>query len=361
MVAADPKLRTTTSDKPPSAARITQLAADLDDRLSQAIDRIGNLNSETKFIAINAKMEAMRAGGLAGRAFGVVAQAIQKVSKQTADVATTLAEETHQTVVELRQINESLATTVLGDRFANLALVNIDLIDRNLYERTCDVRWWATDSSVVEACASPTQSSLKHVTQRLGQILDAYTVYFDIVLCDLEGRVIANGRPQLFSSAGSCHADKEWFRSALACGSGDQFGFRGMNTSSLVNNQRCLVYSASVRQEGQLRGKPTGVLGVIFRWDALAQTIVERTPLNADEKANARVLIIEPRGRILADTDRCFGESFDIAELAQLMSSPRSFAVLDRSDGRTVIGHARSPGYETYATGWHSLVISRMS
>jgi hypothetical protein len=28
----------------------------------------------------------------------------------------------------------------------------IEIIDRNLYERTCDVRWWATDSAVV-ACA----------------------------------------------------------------------------------------------------------------------------------------------------------------------------------------------------------------
>jgi hypothetical protein len=361
MVAVDPKLRSPSGDKHPSSARITQLAADLDQRLSQAIDRIGNLNSETKFIAINAKMEAMRAGGLAGRAFGVVAQAIQKVSKQTADVATSLAEETHQTVVELRQINEALATTVLGDRFASLALANIDLIDRNLYERTCDVRWWATDSSVVAACSAPTQSSLKHVSQRLGQILDAYTVYFDIVLCDLEGRVIANGRPQLFHSVGSCHADKEWFRSALACSSGDQFGFRGMSPSQLVANQRCLVYSACVRQDGQLQGQPLGVLGVIFRWDALAQTIVERTPLNPEEKAVARVLILEPRGRILADTDLCFGQQFDITPFAQLMSNPCGFTLLDRSDGRTVIGHARSPGYETYASGWHSLIITPLT
>ena len=29
----------------------------------------------------------------------------------------------------------------------------IDLIDRNLYERTCDVRWWATDSAMVAAAA----------------------------------------------------------------------------------------------------------------------------------------------------------------------------------------------------------------
>ena len=27
-------------------------------------------------------------------------------------------------------------------------------MDRNLYERSCDVRWWATDAAVVDAIAS---------------------------------------------------------------------------------------------------------------------------------------------------------------------------------------------------------------
>ena len=35
----------------------------------------------------------------------------------------------------------------------DLALNAIEFIDRNLYERTCDVRWWATDSAVVDCVA----------------------------------------------------------------------------------------------------------------------------------------------------------------------------------------------------------------
>ena len=37
----------------------------------------------------------------------------------------------------------------------DLSLNAIELIDRNLYERTCDVRWWATNSAVVDCAASP--------------------------------------------------------------------------------------------------------------------------------------------------------------------------------------------------------------
>jgi hypothetical protein len=344
-----------------SASRITQLAEDLDNKLNSAIERIRSLNTETKFIAINAKMEAMRVGGDAGKAFGVVAQAVQKVSNQTADVACRLAAETHDTVVELREINEILSTRVRGERLADLAHTSIDLIDRNLYERTCDVRWWATDASVVQACIEPTQSSLAHVSRRMGQILDAYTVYFDIVLTDLEGRIVANGRPHQFPSVGSCHADKTWFRAALACSSGEEFGFRSVSPSNLVKGQRCVIYSCGVREGGQPRGKLVGVLAVVFRWDALGQQIVERSQQSASADGPTRVVITDAEGLILADTERRFAQPLQLHERGRLYSTPRNHAILAEDGQRTLVGHALSPGFETYATGWHAVVIQRLA
>ena len=92
--------------------------------------------------------------------------------------------------------------------------MNIDLIDRCLYERTCDVRWWATDSSVVDALTQNTQEAYEHASRRMGVILGAYTVYFDLVLCDLNGRTVANGRPDLYKSVGSDQSQEKWFRDA---------------------------------------------------------------------------------------------------------------------------------------------------
>ena len=341
----------------PSAGRISELALELDDRLAHAIERISNFNSETKFIAINARMEAMRAGGQTGKAFSVVAQAIQNVSQHTADVARKLSHDTHQTVTELREINDLLATRVLGERLSDLALTNIDLIDRNLYERTCDVRWWATDASFVQACTEPARSNLDYATRRLGQILDSYTVYFDIVLCDLEGRIIANGRPELYRSVGSCHADKVWFQTALNCSRADEFGFRSVSPSRLVNHERSVMYSCGVREEGQPDGRMIGVLAVIFRWDSLAQTIVERCPLTAEERPRTRVCIVNGEGVVLADTERQFGVRLDLPDLSGLFREPRNYAQVQQQDKRLIVGHAIAPGYETYSTGWHSLLI----
>ena len=46
-----------------------------------------------------------------------------------------------------------------------------DLIDRNLYEWTCEVPWWATDDSLVQALTKHTYAAYQYASQRLGVIL----------------------------------------------------------------------------------------------------------------------------------------------------------------------------------------------
>ena len=175
--------------------RISELAAKLEKRLSRSVGHFSKLNIETKFVAINARIEAGRTAGVAGRAFDVVAQAIQDISERTNQVADSLSDDFHDLLQEMREITDELQSRTRGERLSDLALANIDLIDRNLYERSCDVRWWATDQSVVDALVDPSPGKAAYASRRMGQILDSYTVYYDIVLFDLNGCVVANGRP----------------------------------------------------------------------------------------------------------------------------------------------------------------------
>ncbi|MEI9889879.1 MAG: hypothetical protein WDN45_03890 [Caulobacteraceae bacterium] len=88
-----------------------------------------------------------------------------------------------------------------GQRLIDLSLNAIEIIDRNLYERTCDVRWWATDAAVVDCLQDPTADKARHASKRLKVILDAYTVYLDLWICDPAGRVVATGRPDRYPRA----------------------------------------------------------------------------------------------------------------------------------------------------------------
>jgi hypothetical protein len=93
----------------------------------------------------------------------------------------------------MRQTLQQLDDDVRRTRLSELALSNIDLIDRNIYERSCDVRWWATDAAIVDCATTPSPERAAHAAARLGVILDAYTVYLDLWLCSPDGIVLAHG------------------------------------------------------------------------------------------------------------------------------------------------------------------------
>src|SRR6202040_1106652 len=114
----------------------------------------------------------------------------------------------------LMQSIEQMTERARGERMVDLSLNAIELIDRNLYERTCDVRWWATDSAVVGCAAQPEAAAISHVSERFAVVLGAYTVYLDLWLCDLDGNVVANGRADKFNVKGHNVAGTKWFRGA---------------------------------------------------------------------------------------------------------------------------------------------------
>jgi len=121
---------------------------------------------------------------------------------------------------------------VRGERLADLAHNAVEIADRNLYERSCDVRWWATEPAVVEAAADPSPERRSHAARRLGVVLSAYTVYRDLWLADAQGRVIAHGRPDRFPGVAGLNVSGEaWFREATASRGSDDFAVADITPS----------------------------------------------------------------------------------------------------------------------------------
>ncbi len=342
--------------------RISALTATLHERILGSIAEIEEINLRARVLSINAQIEAARAGE-AGRSFAIVGQEMVTFSNRIQAASKSLATESETLVRELAEISRHLATNVRGTRLADLALTNIDLIDRNLYERSCDCRWWATDAAMVQTLENPHDAAaITHASSRLGVILKAYTVYFDIVLADMAGTIIANGRPQDYASVGQAQADSEWFRSALSARSGDEFGFQGVHASPLVNGQRVLVYSCRVGRGGSATAEPVGVLGVVFNWDSLAQRIMHETPIEPDKKALTRVCIVDDAGNVLADSEnKILQERLHLPEQGALFAEAKTCAARMIGGSNCLVAHARSPGFETYRTGWHSLIIEQIS
>lgn len=336
------------------AGALQSIVSNLADTMNVAIDEIGDINAETHLLAINARVEAARAG-THGAAFGVVAEEMQTLSGKTREVAQELSQRSRTSINNLLDL---IGSSIRGTRLSDLALMNVDLVDRNLYERTCDVRWWATDSSLVDALTRHTPEAYQYASKRLGVILSAYTVYHDLVLCDLNGKVVANGRPREFASQGTRVQQAHWFREAMATRSGDEYGFETAHKSPLVQDKSVLIYSCGVREGGNADGRLLGVLGILFNWEDFAQTIVNEVPLAEDEREQTRTLLCDGSGRVLADSwGKQLEDTIAFGEMQNLFTQKKAFIMADYGGQPSCIAHAQAPGFETYSTGWHSLIV----
>jgi len=337
--------------------RISQLASDIAVRLRESIGDIQAVNDDIHVLSINAKILAAKAGA-SGKAFAVVADFVRAMVGRTQRITEALQKNVESTVTELRDINRHLATKVRASRLSQVAENMIDIVDRNLYERSCDVRWWATEAAVSRALETGAAEDAMKCCERLGVILDSYTVYLDIVVCDLAGRVIANGRPGIFPSVGRSVTDCAWFNEAIRTASGNEYGFEGVHASPLVKNRSALVYSCGVRENGDASGQLVGVLGVIFNWEGLGSVVVERAEgmLSPETDHSVRALLAYPDGTIIAsacDNRKAVPEP----EMRSVRSQPLGVILPDSQNGnRFIAGFAASRGFETYKTGWFAII-----
>lgn len=341
-----------------STDRVVRVVEQLAETMNVAINEIREINDNAKLLSLNARIEAARAGS-SGAAFGVVAQEMQSLSNNTAIVADDMANKTRISITELVEI---IGGSVRGERLADIALNSIDLIDRNLYERTCDVRWWATDSSVVDALQNPSQEALNFVSKRLGIILNAYTVYHDLVLCDLKGKILANGRPRQFNSVGRDEVKSSWFSKAIATRSGDEFGFQVAHSSPLGKNQSVLIYSSSVRRNGGVSEPILGALGVIFNWEALSHAVLTNASIDEAEAKRTIRIITDRDFQVLASSKPLpIDFRIPVEQLGSILSQSKGHCVVSVGGKEACVAHALSPGFESYATGWRSFLIQELS
>jgi hypothetical protein len=340
--------------------RIVRLANEVGAVAAEKLSRIESVASTTKILAINARIEAARAGEH-GRGFAIVAQEVGNVAGAITEVAGELNRELAERVAELGRQRTRLIEQVRGQRLADLALHAVELIDRNLYERSCDVRWWATDSAVVDACTGRSDDvaaadTLRHACGRLGVILSSYTVYLDLWIADRSGKVIAHGRPDRYRDVlGRDVAGEAWFRQAMATTSGADYAVDDIRREPALDDAPVATYSTAVRAGGAERGEAIGALGVFFDWGPQAQAIVEGTGLSQEEWERTRCLLLDAAGRVIASSD---GAGL-LTETVALRSEGRD-AGYYTADAGTVVGFALTPGYETYeGLGWFGALLQR--
>jgi hypothetical protein len=145
-------------------------------------------------------------------------------------------------------------------------------------------------------------------------------------------------------------AHAPWFRDALALRSGDDYIAADVERQPLLDNAQVATYCASVRANGQSRGKPLGILAVHFDWEAQARAIVQGVRVDDDA---ARVLLVDANFRVIASSD---GAGL-LTERLALNTGKRGSGYYQDKSGTLIAFHV-TPGYETYkGLGWYGVIV----
>lgn len=333
--------------------QIVTLAEQVSLLTKERIAHIGQITGRTRILALNALIEAGRAGE-AGKGFAVVAAEVKGISVEVEKITAQLEAELSDQAQRLETFGRQVVGQLRAERLTDVALNAIEIIDRNLYERTCDVRWWATDNPVVACAADPVREKCDYASTRLGVILGAYTVYLDLWICDTNGRVLTNGRPSRYPRAiGTSCVNEDWFRRAMDTRSGEEFAVADITENPILNGAAVATYSTAIREGGECNSRPIGVLAIHFDWAPQAQTVVDGVRLCAEERGRTRVMLLDAQHRVIAASDRrnILAETFPLRTGGQ----PRGTYVDEA--GNTVC-FAHTPGYETYrGLGWYGCIV----
>jgi len=132
----------------------------------------------------------------------------------------------------------------------------IDIMDRNLYERANDSRWWAL-TPLFKTELSKAELDIQVLHKTLLYINELYTVYTNLFLFDTHGKIITASHDT--SIVGTILED-EYIKKTLSNKDSQKYFVSPFEESSFYKNEATYIYAASIVENG----KTIGGIGVVF-------------------------------------------------------------------------------------------------
>jgi hypothetical protein len=272
----------------------------------------------------------------------------------------------HQVGENIRGVFAESISSLLGTVMASkrgdlefLASLAIDIMDRNLYERANDCRWWALHTTFRRALARGVadEAERRRLRDILAYINDLYTVYSNLILFDRNGLVLATSRPSVPELVGT-QLGGECVGRCLQLTSPQQYVVSDFERFAAYPAEdgaprHTYIYNAPVLhpEEG---GQAVGGIAIVFDGEPQFRAMLEDA-LPRDEEGRledgCHAFYLDRNKRIVSAT----GADWRVGEVLPV---PDAFVALGRGetrggiislDGRRCLaGCAMSDGYREY-------------
>ena len=251
-------------------------------------------------------------------------------------------------------LHETVVSAILDDVAFQAALA-VDIMDRNLYERANDCRWWSLTSDFRSILSLDTVT--EEDAQKMGAILkyinDLYTVYTNLFVYDIHGEILAISNPAESQLVGKV-LKAEWVKSTLALTDNQAYSVSAFEKSHLYDNKHTYIYGASITApEGNT---VVGGIGIVFdSYPQFKAMLLDSLP--NDEKGMVREGVFA----VFCDRDqRIISASTDDLKPGEILDIDADFFRVPNGQGESrivlykgsyyAVGSRTSSGYREYKT-----------
>lgn len=187
------------------------------------------------------------------------------------------------------------------------AKVALNVMDRNLYERANDCRWWAMNPVIVASASCDASRVNGEIGQTLANINHLYTVYTLLLALDKNGRVIGVSKPEYEYLIGQDCGSDVGIDGIKKCATSQDYTVTDFETSRLYNDKQTYIYSAAIHDVNN--NDVIGGVAVVFDSEPEFKAILDDfIPKDADDNvaAGAFSIFVDDKNMVIAASDNPF-------------------------------------------------------
>lgn len=253
----------------------------------------------------------------------------------------------------LDNLNQTIISSILKD-CEFLSSLAIDIMDRNLYERANDCRWWALNSYFKEALDDYSNSNEKkeEISSILKYINDLYTVYSNLIIFDKNGKIIAVSNEKEQYLIGKI-LTQDWIEKTLTLKDTSKYCVSKFEKTNLYENESTYIYCSAIRSFKD-DNDVVGGIAIVFDSSAQFYTMLDEIlpkDIYGNKQKGVYAFFTDKNKQIIATTSTNFevNSYLDIDDsFFKLKNGQNLSRIIEFRGNYYAVGVKSSSGYREY-------------
>ncbi|AHF02217.1 hypothetical protein THIAE_03940 [Thiomicrospira aerophila AL3] len=292
-------------------------------------------------------------------AFLPVLESFQEISQNISDTFNRFIHHLHSVILK-----------IVLTKLENSALLSAEIMDRNLYERANDVRWWALNDRLINCLKANLSNSSEFASlqvkaqQTLLTINNLYTVYTNLLLIDHNHNIIAVSNPEESKWLGQKFEHKTDLEQCFKVSNSQAYFASNFKPSPYYGDKPTYIYYAPIKDPE--KNSNLGAIAIVFDSAPQFKAILKDFApdfMRHELKTASFNAFINSKGQVISSNTDLLqaGQQITLpAELGQFSAGKQGLAEITLGGTAFICRFFMSKGYREFknADGYNNYVIA---